>query len=206
MVKKYSIIYILAIVIFIASCSSMRSPNSSSKSAKVKSKSKTEKTNSINSDEVSEDSLETYERFKDTLTVVLAPVIANTHKSGINSELDEAVSEFENGDYSSACEKINVYAGIFQVGDSLYYESKYYEAECFVMNGKAGEAINLYRTLLNDYEITISVKERVIIRLGQLYCFVNDNSKAEFMFAQLKKEFPHSIYIKIANCDSIKKK
>ena len=197
---------VIAVPLIIASCSSMRSPNSSTKSPKAKTKTKSEKNISVNNSEMDEDSLETFERFKDTLTVVLAPVITNTHKSGIDSELDEAVTEFENGNYQNACEKINVYAGIFKVGDSLYYEAKYYEAECYVMNGRAGDAIKLYKNLLTDFELINSVKERVIIRLGQLFCFVKDKSSAEFMFAKLKKEFPNSIYIKIANCESIKTK
>ncbi len=206
--KKYYLILLVILSLLIASCSAMRSPNTTAKSPKNK-KERQSKSPKNNSSEQSDNSLnefESFERFKDTLTVVLPPVLSNAHKSDINSDLDEIVAEFEEGNYESACEKISVYAGIFEVGDSLYYEAKYYEAECFVMNGKAKDAISIYRELLADNKLTISVRERAIIRLGQLYCFTNDKSTAEFMFARLKREFPNSMYIKIANCESINQK
>ena len=194
----------LLICLLIESCGTMRSPNSNQKSSKTSTKSKASNKKSEAEEEKVNDKNEEYVRFKDTLTVILPPVMTFDRTKGIDSDFDKAVTDFENREYESACEKIEVYAGIFTQTDSLYFEAKYYLCECYIIKGNANKAIEILNEIINDNNLTESVRERVLVRLGQLYCLIGNKSEAENLFARLKNSYPKSIYLPYANCDKIK--
>ena len=56
----------------------------------------------------------------------------------------------------------------------------------------------------NDPMLTDIVNERVLVRLGQIYCVEKDQQKAEDYFKLLRNTYPESIYIPLADCDVVK--
>ncbi len=202
--RIFFITYLILICLLIESCGSMRSPNSTPKSSKSSTKSKSNNKNISSKDENPNEKNEEYVRFKDTLTVVLPPVMTFDKTQSIDNDFDKAVNDFENREYDSACERIEVYTGIFTQTDSLYFEAKYYLCECYIIKGNANKAIEILNGIINDDNLTESVRERVLVRLGQLYCLVGNKLEAENLFSRLKKQYPNSIYLPYANCDKIK--
>ncbi len=88
--------------------------------------------------------------------------------------------------------------------DSLWFESSFYAAECLVTQSKVDAAGRILRTLLDSEGLPPDILEKVLVRLGQVYCYQKKHEAAEKLFKRLKEEFPESIYIPVANCESIK--
>jgi len=47
--------------------------------------------------------------------------------------------------------------------------------------------------------------EKVLLRIGQIFCQEKDFDSAEKYFIQLKNKFPNSMFNRLANCNFIKK-
>jgi TolA-binding protein len=189
-------IYIV-LIISLAACSSVRRNSSGSEKIVVPdSKPATE-------------NISQRPRFSDTTTIVLPtvmPPVQSVFRESdfdIKNELDRAVRDFNSGKFSSACQKIRVYAETIDPVDSIYFEAKFYESECFITKDNLDLAKEtLLEILRNDY-IPNSTAQRCLVRVGQIYCAQGKHDIAETFFTTLRQRFPESIYIPIANCESV---
>lgn len=142
-------------------------------------------------------------RFQDT-AVVIMPVAQNgTQSRGLADFFDEAVHDFDKENYKSACSKFDAFSGMLRKNDSLYFETMFYKSECKILNNELGSAKTILEMLLEDSKTPEAIYEKILVRLGQVYCVTDSKEKAEEMFTRLKKEFPNSIYLKLADCSVV---
>lgn len=154
-------------------------------------------------------------RFEDTTKIEMEPIYAlkqsqtNTKsntKNPIEKEIEFANKLLENGELDKAKEKFSILVATLPYGDSLYYEAKFGEIECLVAQNNINSAKTLLLELNKDENINSETKEKTLVRLGQIECIQNNQNAAENYFNQLRNEFPRSIYLKVANCNFLKKK
>jgi lipopolysaccharide biosynthesis regulator YciM len=79
----------------------------------------------------------------------------------------------------------------------------FYKSECNILNNEFDSALSILSNLLEDKNLPSQIYEKTLVRLGQVYCVTDSKAKAEEMFAKLKKEFPNSIYLKLADCSVV---
>ncbi|HPD33443.1 MAG TPA: hypothetical protein P5545_07795 [Bacteroidota bacterium] len=156
-------------------------------------------------------------RFKDTNMIDLPVLIASRDPNAIQMNdtqaehsrqiaiaiFETALQEFDNQKFQECCGKFSSIAETFLPTDSLYFEAKFYECECKIVNNKVIDAKLTLEALYIDHNIPASVMERVIVRLGQIDCLLKNTQEANKYFAELKAKFPNSIYLKVANCNAI---
>lgn len=154
-------------------------------------------------------------RFEDTTKIEMEPIYAlkyqqsSSDKSKINpieSELESANQLLEKGESEKARQKFAILASTLPNGDSLYYEAKFGEIECLIAQNNIVKAKELLLELNNDKNITSEPEEKTLVRLGQIECIQNNSTMAEIYFNKLKNKYPRSIYIKVANCNFLKKR
>lgn len=124
----------------------------------------------------------------------------------INSELDDAISLYEDGQISKARNKFEALYSTINKDNPKFNEIRYYIAECDISENKIEKA---KKDLLNLYFINYlkdNIREKVILRCGQLACYDKQKEKAQEFFDELRKNYPKSELNKIANCEFLKKK
>ncbi len=148
-------------------------------------------------------------RFSDTTSVVVSAKAETIHY-GLSSQFDMAVTKFENAQTQndkkgsdSACMQINSFTETLEPVDSLRYEAMFMRSECLIAKEEISEAQKVLSSLMNDKNLPTTILEKVLVRLGQVYCVMNKKQNAEEMFTRLKKQFPGSIYEPLANCESV---
>ena len=143
------------------------------------------------------------ERFSDT-TLIMLPTITAERSNSLSDDFDIAVRMFDDEKYDEACPKLKTYAETLTQGDSLYYEARFFYSECLLQQNKIAEGKSILMQIENDPMLTDIVNERVLVRLGQIYCVEKDQQKAEDYFKLLRNTYPESIYIPLADCDVVK--
>jgi len=185
----------LILLLFLISCSTVRNT-----------KQVPQKTNQgKNNSSISKSNLtkQTKPRFSDTTTVIVPPATVSS-QSSLAKQFDDAVANFDKEKFDIACEKFKVFSQTLDQNDSLFYESKFYICECHISKNEISQAESGLTELFTDKHVPKNIYERVLVRLGQVYCVQNKNHEAEELFLKLKKDFPKSIYIPLANCDVVK--
>ncbi|MGE5479344.1 MAG: tetratricopeptide repeat protein [Chloroflexota bacterium] len=119
-------------------------------------------------------------------------------------EFAAAVATFDSGDYDAACPKFRIYSETLADEDSLRQEAIFMLGECDIARGKAASAMSIFESLFAERSLIGAVREKLLVRIGQLHCYMGNPSRAASFFDKLKTEYPRSIYIQVANCDSIK--
>jgi len=142
------------------------------------------------------------ERFADT-TVIRLPDIQLDESSVLNSEVTLAIDLFYEEKYQEACGKFESLSGTITDNDENFFEVRYYLVECMLRENKFEESRQELEFLLNRRSVPDKVMEKILIRLGQIYCLQNKPDTAQPYFNRLKNEFPKSIYIPLANCQSV---
>lgn len=145
------------------------------------------------------------ERFRDT-TYVYIDDQGSTSYASVKESFEEAVKLFDKGDYENACPKFEGYATHLPDGDPLKLECQYFMSECYIMRNAFEPAKKILVDLMNDSGVDGALLERCLIRLGQVYCVTNNKRQADKLFSRLKKEFPGSIYVPLADCTNLKSK
>jgi hypothetical protein len=148
-------------------------------------------------------------RFSDTTKVVVSSEAKTIHY-GLSRQFDSTVTDFEKAQTEndkkktdSACLKIDSFSETLAAGDSLKYEALFMRSECLIAKDEISEAQKVLTSLMNDKNLPFPILEKVLVRLGQVYCVMNRKNDAEAMFSRLKKQFPGSIYEALANCESV---
>jgi TolA-binding protein len=143
------------------------------------------------------------ERFSDTTLIVLPTVTAEKRK-GYSDDFSAAVKEFDDENYKQACPKFRSFAETFSPGDSLYYEAQFFYSECLIQENKIEQGKTILQKIENDDQLTDIVRERVLVRMGQIYCLEDKEEKAEEYFRTLRNDYPRSLYIPLADCSVVK--
>ncbi len=155
-------------------------------------------------------------RFADTTSVDLAPIYAqkliNTSKvknnptNYIDSTYNQGVNYMDEGKLDEAQAIFSTLTQTLLPGDSLYYEANFMEIECIISKNDISKAETMLNKLYNDKEITDQAYEKVLVRLGQIECVKTNQGASKKYFDELKKKYPKSIYLKVANCNFLKQK
>ena len=221
---KFAIAYIIVLFAALSGCSSMHSPSYRTPQPKDDNQSFNKLDTSVEISDNNENNAEpnfqnhkTTSRFQDTSVIELPTLIAsrdtnsievkevqvaNSHQTAI-ALFESALQEFDNQQFTECCSKFNTIAETFLPTDSLFFEAKFYECECKIVDNKVVDAKLLLEALYGDPDIPKNVLERVIVRLGQIQCLLKNPADAKHYFDELKNKYPNSIYLKVANCDAI---
>jgi len=223
---KLKSVYIALFMMFLMGCSSMHSPSYKTSHPRnndnLMYKTDTSK-DLINNPNNNKDFISTSNqnksktRFQDTNVVDLPILVASrdtnmnvsngteivsTRQSAIDM-FDTALQDFDKQNFKECCSKFNTIAETFLPTDSLYFEAKFYESECKIVDNKVVDAKFILESLYSDANTPSCVRERVTVRLGQIQCLFDNIEEAKKYFAELKAKYPKSIYLKVANCNSI---
>ncbi len=146
---------------------------------------------------------EYYAQFSDTTIIDLDEVILSDDETYMQS-FDKAIELFDSGDFSEALSMFEVYAGTLPPSDSLYHETLFFIGECYI----SMDNLNKAKALLEELEafpgVADGVMEKVLVRLGQIWCVLDDELRAEAYFQMLREKYPNSIYIPLADCSVVK--
>ncbi len=123
----------------------------------------------------------------------------------MNDELKQAIDLYHDGKVNESCQ---IFARLLtntnkQAKD--YQILLYYSSECYIAKNMFVPAKKLLTDVLSLDELFDDIKEKSLVRLGQVYCIENNKTEADRLFRQLRREYPQSKYIKLADCDAIKK-
>mgnify|MGYP001337472310 CR=1 FL=1 len=141
-------------------------------------------------------------RFDDTTTVV-AEIQDKPREKTISDMLDEAINEFDNEQYDVACPKFDQFLETFMPGDSLYYETAFMICECHVARNELQEAHDFLSKMNNMSDVPLIIKQKVLVRLGHIKCVQGDKAGANFLFEELKRDYPNSMYLRLATCEAL---
>jgi TolA-binding protein len=147
---------------------------------------------------------EGYLEFSDTTIIELKPEEAK-YLTPLEREFIKYVEAFNKEEYDKACSKMQTYAETFAVGDSLKYEAEFYTCECLIFKTDIDQAEEKLLELIKNPHINDHIRQKALVRLGQVYCYKDDKENAKKYFDLLATQFPNSIYLKVANCDLVKK-
>jgi len=139
-------------------------------------------------------------RFSDTTIIASNYETAQTNFD-IVMQLNSAIEKFDNELYSLACPEFSALAGTFFETDSLYFEAKFYICECMLINDKLDEAETKLIELASNADCPTSIIEKVLLRIGHIYCAKGNAKQANYYFDQLKRLNKNSIMIPYAECD-----
>lgn len=119
-------------------------------------------------------------------------------------DFDNALVLFDGEQYNDACGEFDIISQTLPEGDSLQLEAQFMLAECALVRGGYLEGLEvLYRlSLLSG--IPEEIREKTLVRLGHAYCLIDDAQSAQDAFDALKREFPGSSYIRLANCSAVR--
>lgn len=120
--------------------------------------------------------------------------------------LETAITQIENGNIDNGCAKIREFLSSSPPPDSLYFEAKFYEAECAIQNNKLNAALDLLLQLQKDHRIPNLLWQKTTVRIGQVYCVLNNRGRAQYYFQLVLSRFPDSPYRAVATCDAVLQK
>jgi len=112
-----------------------------------------------------------------------------------------ALNKFNNNDYAIAAEEFKTYTDAIKTKTAKYYQAMFYYAESTRQDNSTAGAIEIINRFINDKSVPADVVQPTLVLLGQCYCDINQNKKANEAFDRLRREYPDSKYIKIANCN-----
>ena len=204
----------LALLFLFAACSPV------SKTMKIGSNSKNTEIESSENSVVRKDTIKKNHRFIDTVIVPLPDVKpAETKKSkpepignpkevknNFENEFRQAVELYENGAIDKSRKKFSVLLATLNPSEPMYYETVYYLAECNITQNKLKDANQELLALYKNSKVSNELKEKIILRLGQICCYNKDMKNADLYFAELNEKFPESKLLPLANCNFLKNK
>jgi TolA-binding protein len=144
------------------------------------------------------------EAMQPTATSSMEPDRFMDDMPNIGDEFARAMRQFDAGQIQTACQEFDFIAGTLPMGDSLYYEARFMQAECRLTDMKLTSAVQILYALGTDAQTPPAVREKTLLRLGHAYCLVDDTDAASQTFARFMEEFPNSQYKAIANCRAVK--
>ena len=142
-------------------------------------------------------------RFADTTVIEENAEIKSSTLLSVQARFEAALEEFDKDNYEKACADAEFFTDTFAIGDSLKYEAMFLWSECKITKNDFDGSKEILIKLFEDENTPVNIFEKTLVRLGQVYCAENKEDDAKEMFARLKKDFPKSIYLKVANCNAV---
>jgi len=145
-------------------------------------------------------------KMEEGITEVLSDVnmaggVTQQHYENVIRSFINSVSESETSN-NYDCTMFRIYANQFNFNDSLRQEALFYYAECCISNDNLQEAITILENLCKE-KMNRGIAPKALVRLGQIYCIMDNKRNATKYFNRLKKEFPRSIYNQLADCGKL---
>ena len=125
---------------------------------------------------------------------------AKPDKLNIVKDYEDALSQFDLGNYSTAERKLRALSETLKEDDTLTYETKFYIAECHIAKNEFSQALDILKKLEKTTDTNSEITQKTLVRLGQIYCVLNMKDEAKKYFEKLKFKFPDSIYNKLGKC------
>lgn len=122
-------------------------------------------------------------------------------KSPLEERFLLAQQEFERS--ASVCPEFVEILKLTTTNDPLYWEVLFMICECYIIRENYEQARKRLESVLVNSGTNKGLRQKALVRLGQVYCVTNQPEDAQRYFTQLKKEFPTSLYLPLANCDVI---
>ena len=136
----------------------------------------------------------------------ILPTTPSPQKPQVKSPLEErfllAQQEFERS--ANVCPEFVEILKLTNTSEPLYWEVLFMICECYIIRENYEQARKRLESVLVNSGTNKGLRQKALVRLGQVYCVMNQTEDAQRYFAQLKKEFPTSLYLPLANCDVIK--
>lgn len=114
---------------------------------------------------------------------------------------EAALSLFESGNFTASADKFRALSETLKENDTLNHETKFYLAECHIAKNEFSQAMDILKKLEKNADKSSEISQKTLVRLGQIYCVLNMKKEANNYYDKLKKSYPNSIYIKVANCN-----
>lgn len=114
---------------------------------------------------------------------------------------EAALSLFESGNFTASGDKFRALSETLKENDTLNHETKFYLAECHIAKNEFSQAMDILKKLEKNADKSSEISQKTLVRLGQIYCVLNMKNEANSYYDKLKKSYPNSIYIKVANCN-----
>lgn len=121
-------------------------------------------------------------------------------KLDIVKDYEDALSQFDLGNYSAAERKLRALSETLKEDDTLTYETKFYIAECYIAKNEFSQALDILKKLEQTTDTNSEITQKTLVRLGQIYCVLNMKDEAKKYFEKLKFKYPDSIYNKLGKC------
>lgn len=148
-------------------------------------------------------------RFSDTTYVYLGEYNPprEPYKSDIakSDELKYAIDLYHKERYTEACEQFSNLLTKTNKMEKDYQIILYYTSECYIVKNMFEPAKKILQDVLSMENLFDDIKERCLVRLGQIYCVENKPEEANRLFRQLRREYPGSKFIRLADCDAVRK-
>jgi len=123
----------------------------------------------------------------------------------IENLLDQAIDYYENQEITKSRNVLEDILSKIKKSDKKYLEVLYYLAECDISENKLTKAKEKLNEIYKNKNVDSQIMEKVLLRIGQIFCYEKNNTKATEYFKELKSLNPNSILNKLANCNFIKK-
>ena len=156
--------------------------------------------NNENEDNISQISKPKH-RFADTTYIYISKMDKISPKK--NSKFEKAVKIYESGDYDRSCEMFEQMKDTYAENDTAFYSVKFYRSECLIIEEDLYGAESILKELLYHANTPDPIMQKVLVRLGQVYCVLGNKDMAKTLFKRLRQEYPNSVYIPLANCESV---
>lgn len=141
-------------------------------------------------------------RFSDTIVISAnSPKIIKSDVWDLNRYYNEILSLFEKGDYNLAIQRAQFFAETIDKNDSLYFEVQFLISEALLLNGNISEGEKILLSLQENSFLPLTTKEKVLYKLGQLYCSIGYIKRSQFYFNLLATDFPKSKLLQLAKCE-----
>lgn len=193
----------IIVILTLSACSSVRTRSKTAKTEAARSKTALVSKKDTQGKSSAAGKSSANDRFSDTTVIYLQASPVKKSNNLVN-QFEVASTEFDNEKFTSACPQFRLLSETFAKDDSLRYESLFFLSECLILENKLNPAQAILDDLYKNSLVPSSVMEKVIVRLGQLHCVSGKKQKATEMFNILRRRYPSSIYLPLANCDVIK--
>ncbi|MDC1068237.1 hypothetical protein OAQ99_03650 [Candidatus Kapabacteria bacterium] len=124
-------------------------------------------------------------------------------KGGMTKFFEIAIDYYEAGNIEKSKGIFSFMKESLLEDDPLWYESSYYLGECLVNENNFKESLTVFSEILSKEDIPDFVNERSLVRAGQIHCVLGEESEAIKYFLMLRKYYPSSQYLEVADCSNI---
>jgi TolA-binding protein len=140
---------------------------------------------------------------EDTTTIYLNIHGIENNNSIVNIDdiLLEAEDLFYDEDYKKANQKFVFINETVSSELPEKYISDYYLAENLITKNDFDDALIMLNKLYNSELTPSDIREKTTLRIGQIYCILGQNNKANEYFKIFRNKYSNSVYINLSDCN-----